>query len=380
MLFGRGEFVMRLFYVSSDRGISLDGTKGASVHLRSLALQFDLLGIEVVLFTARNRRAFKFASNGIKTETMEGISSLRGEATRHGMPDVVLERYSLDSGSGLGFAREIGCPFALEVNAPLVQEATAHRPESVSPLHAEMERELFCCSDLVITVSEPLRSYVASVRGTDSGTVVVRNGSNPKLFWQQPNLFRSNDAPVLVFLGHPKPWHGAKFLVEVLKEVQALKPQAKLVIVGGGPGAEQVRQRAIEGGLESSIQVTGPVPIEEAAKILLSGSISLAPYPALPLFYFCPLKVIDSMMAGVPVVTTAQGDLPEIVGDGGICVSPDDPMAFLEAVMSLVRDPGLARDLGKQAKKRAFQHLTWEKSAREIEGLFSRLVGREHVG
>lgn len=343
---------MKVFLVSGDRGIPPGGTKGASVHLRALAEALTRAGHHLIAFS---RRDGAFPTPLVP---LDGPTSLLDEARRGGPPDVVYERYSLGHLAGLEAARVLGRPLLLEVNAPLVAEASRHRPGTVSATDGDVERRLFSEADVVLAVSEPLRRYVAAIRGSDTGTVVIPNGCDPALF---PHPAPLDDAqPTVVFLGHPRPWHGAERLPGLLAALTAAGSPARLLIIGGGPGAQAVADGVRARGLGHAVEVTGPLPQAEAARRLAEATVAVAPYPTDPFFYFSPLKVVECMAAGLPVVTSDQGDLPGTLGGTGVVVAPDDDRALRDAVLLLLGDAPLRRRLGTAARARALRMFTWD--------------------
>lgn len=352
---------MRIFLVCADSGIPLDGTKGASVHLRSLAEAFHRLGHEVQLFVENTGSAEIEAPYAVRRLEPVALE----EAARSGRPDLVYERYALGHEHGLKWARAMDAPFALEVNAPLVEEASRHRPWSVRPAHADIERRLFRGADLVVAVSEPLRRYVADVRGTADGCVVVRNGCDPSRF-AAPIPPSEDRRETVAFLGHPKPWHGAEELPWLIAELKRRGRDTGLLLIGGGEGAVRVTERALVEGVDDRVQVTGPLSPDEAARRLQGATVGVAPYPPHPFFYFCPLKVVEYMAAGLPLVTTAQGDIPAVVGDAGILAPPGDRTALADAVEAVLANEDLAARLGARGRQRALVHFTWERAAREV--------------
>ena len=164
---------MKILHVCADPGISLDGSKGASVHLRSIASAFADQHQVVVVVRRRSDIDVPFV-----VDSLEDDAPLAAVVDRHGAPDVIYERYSLGHVDGLELARRTGCPFILEVNSPLVAEANRHRPGTVSAGDLDTERRLFREADLVVAVSTPLRDHVASVRGNRPLTV-EHNGFDP---------------------------------------------------------------------------------------------------------------------------------------------------------------------------------------------------------
>ena len=367
---------MRIFQVCADSGIPFDGTKGASVHLRALADALQRRGHEVHVFAA-NPRVSRREGRGIDVRALEP-GSLEDAASRLGQPDFVYERYALGHESGLEFARRIGSPFVLEVNAPLVIEASRHRPHKLRATDGELERRLFRQADVAATVSEPLRRYVAGVRGTDRGTVVVRNGCDPAQVGPPAGL-TSRKPETLVFLGHPKPWHGAERLPRILAELVARGRDVKLLLIGGGSRTQRVVQRARNLGVSDRVEVTGPLSTEDTARRLREGTVAVAPYPPDPFFYFCPLKVMECMAAGLPVVTTAQGDLQEILGDTGVAVAPSDLHAMTDAVEHLLQNEPLRRALGTRARQRALSTFKWSDAVDRLIRAITEITVRQRV-
>jgi glycosyltransferase involved in cell wall biosynthesis len=65
------------------------------------------------------------------------------------------------------------------------------------------------------------------------------------------------------------------------------------------------------------------------------------------------LPPVEAMACGCPVVATTVGSLPEVVGDAGLLVPPQDPQALAGAIRSLLDDDDLCRELGEQGRRRA---------------------------
>jgi glycosyltransferase involved in cell wall biosynthesis len=359
---------MRILQLCADSGIAVDGTKGASIHLRSLAEAF--CGDHDVVVAARRSpdpdTSFPFA-----VERYDGVDSLERIMDVHGVPDVVYERYSLGHVDGMEFAARIDRPFVLEVNSPLVDEARRHRPGSVADADLDAEIRLLRDADLVVTVSEALGAFVAQVRGGRPVTV-QHNGYDPRLFDGEVPL---DPRPTLGFLGHPKPWHGADVLPSVLAALRRRGHDARLLVVGGGPGADSIVEAARSSGVDEHVEVTGALDHSGAIARIRTAWVGLAPYPAAEFFYFSPIKVMEYLAGGVPVVATAVGEVPFLVGDGGVIVPPGDPTALIDAVDELVRDTGHRLALGRAGRARMSRAHTWDAVARRtLEAL--RATGR----
>ena len=87
--------------------------------------------------------------------------------------------------------------------------------------------------------------------------------------------------------------------------------------------------------------------------------------------------VLEAMAAGVPVVASAVGGIPDQIRHGweGILVPPDDPNALGEALGALLRDPACARRLGEAGRRRTQNEFSHETLVRRIEGVYRAAIG-----
>lgn len=352
---------LNIVQINADRGIAPGGTKGAALHLRGVAAGLIACGHSLHTYSRR-------AAVGPFPAPVHPLEDLPG-ATK---PDVVYERYSLGHRRGLDFARSVGVPFVLEVNAPLLDEANTHRPDTVPVGAADIEDELLAAADLVVTVSTALTGWAMAKR--DGPVKTILNGFEPS--WFPPTDRRSQVDARIAFLGHPKPWHGANVLVDLLIDLAALGRRPELLIIGSGEGAEEVVARAEHLGVGDQVSVTGTVDPDRVSLHLATAALGIAPYPRQQPFYFCPLKIIDYLAAGLPVVATAQGDISELVGESGILVEPEDRGALAAAVVELLDDPDRAVAMGLIGRRRAFAGMSWRQVGERTDAALRDLTGR----
>jgi glycosyltransferase involved in cell wall biosynthesis len=345
---------VRIFHLVADRGIAPDGAKGAAVHFRHLHAALAAAGADVVAFASR-----KPADPAAFPGRLLPFDALADEARAGGPPDVVLERYSLGADAGLAFARAAGAVFALEVNAPLVDEARAHRPETVPAGAADVERRLWSEADVVLPVSDPLARLVASVRGRTDGVLTLRNGFESAAFRDPPRSAAAGPRCEIAFLGRPRPWHGAGRLPELVAAMVAAGCDARCVVIGGGEGADALATDAARAGVADRFEFTGDLPHSAAVLRFRRADLAVAPYPPTEPFYFSPLKAVEALAAGVPLVASALGDVPEIVGDAAVLVPAGDDAALLAACLGLAADPARRDELARRGRARAFGSMTW---------------------
>ncbi len=358
--------------ISADRGIAPGSTKGAAQHLRGTAAGLRHRGHRVTTYSAR-RAEGRFPA---PVSPLEALGQIGLDHTPNDHQPIVYERYSLGHLGGLELSRRLGVPFVLEVNAPLVAEASLHRPGTVDSAHATAEAELVAAADLVVVVSGALQDW-AKVRRSGP-TVVIRNGFESAWF-AEPASPESPEYP-LAFIGHPKPWHGADRLIYLLVALAKIGRRPDLLVIGGGPGADALRTAALGAGVGTQLEITGALPPARASSMLASCGIGLAPYRRQDSFYFCPLKVIDYLAAGLPVVATNQGDIARLVDDAGLVVDPDEDDQFVAAVAGLLDNAPARRAMGISGRARAMRSMTWDHVAGRTEAAMVSILAGARVG
>ncbi len=366
---------MKLAYICADRGISLLGHKGASVHLRSLAAALAARGNEVILACRTsegpNQPPPDVAVRVMPASEDEHPKWIR-ELLRESGADVVLERYSLSSGPAAEAARAAGTPFVLEVNAPLVEEAARYRGLRDAETWRAREHAVLASADAVIAVSAGVRNHVVAAGVSAAHVFVVHNGVDLAVFQKatgsaarQPG--RVDNEVVVGFAGSLKPWHGVDVLLQAFAQVPG---RPRLLVVGDGPMRTDLEDLAASLDLTSRVRFAGAVPHAEMPGMLAAMDIGVAPYTAQDGFYFSPLKVAEYLAAGLPVVASDQGDLREIVGDAGVLVPPDDIAALAAALARLCREPALRQTLSAAARVRAAA-FDWFQVAGRVEAVIS---------
>ncbi|ANV84211.1 glycosyl transferase family 1 [Picosynechococcus sp. PCC 7003] len=373
---------MKIAYVCADPGIPVFGCKGASIHVQEMIRAFQNQGATVTLFAARLGGeppadladlpvyCLPKVPKGDLAMREQGLFQqnqiLQDLLTQAAPYDLVYERYSLWSHGGMTFARNRQIPSILEVNAPLIEEQATHRGLINRDLALQVAETVFRGATALIAVSEGVKAYLQQWVPGDH-LFVVPNGVNPDRFSEisQP----SAAMPFTVgFVGSLKPWHGLDCLIEAFAQLRQVVPEARLLIVGDGPQRQALEQAIAQHDLTAQVQWTGAVPPEAVPHWLEQMSVAVAPYPASEDFYFSPLKVVEYMAAGLPVVASRIGQLPEIIDDGvtGILCPPGEPTAFAQALEHLWRSPQQRHQLGTAARTAVFARHTWDHIAAQI--------------
>ena len=365
---------MRILYLCDDRGIPVLGTKGASTHVREITGALAARGHAVTLACAR-------LGEGNPPPAVERILETRvaeaGEVRDlldDTGADVVVERYSLRGTRGLRACQAAGVPLVLEVNAPLVHEASRHRSFRDVDAGLADERELFAGASAVTAVSRALVGYVAAV-APDADVRWVPNGVHVERFDVPPATVAGVDAGATVvgFVGSMKPWHGVVDLVAAFARVAPARPDANLVLVGTGPEEDAVRA-AVPAGLSRRVHLFGSLPHTDVPGVVARFDVAVAPYRPSEDFYFCPLKVLEYLAAGRPVVYPPLGDVPELAGPGGRPFPPGDVGGLAAVLARLLDDPDERGRLARHSREHS-RHWTWDRAAEAVERAVLDVVG-----
>ncbi|WP_315160638.1 glycosyltransferase family 4 protein [Corynebacterium durum] len=354
---------MHIAYVCLDPGIPVFGTKGASVHIQEVVREYRRRGHDVTVYATRrgsdvpdDLAELRIVDVPITTRDEEereraqqAASASVSDMVRAGGYDLVYERYSLFS----TVIAECGVPGILEVNAPLIDEQRTHRVLVDEQAADAALQEQVQAALATICVSDPVRDWViARTEGTRVFT--VPNGVNVHRITPQPE---SPGAPVVTFVGTLKPWHGVDVLLRA--RAQAHKDW-QLRIIGDGPMRAELDDLARSLGID--VDFRGAVAPDAIPQHMAGTAIGVAPYPAMDTDsdqYFSPLKVYEYMAAGLPVVASRVGQLPEIMGESAYLVPPSDPEALAEALDALVANPVERAQVGSDNRRQAEREHSW---------------------
>lgn len=345
---------MRVASVNQDAGIGPAREKGAAVHLAALRTALSELGADVLPLD----------------EPDDGrlLAQLAAARVDRGL-DLVYERYALGRTAACRFALEHGLPFALEVNAPLVEEARRYRGRAADPADERAEELLFSSASCVYAVSEPLARH-ARERGARR-VEVCPNGVDAQRFRPRADDgLRSELVPpgrvAVGFHGRLRPWHGFELLAGAL--ARALRAGAPLHLVTAGVGD-------FAGALADRVPSAAHthfdwVPHDEVARVVACFDVLPLAYPPDAPLYFSPLKLAEGMAVGAVPVAPDAGDWCRLLEHrrNALLYPLGDERALADALGELARDAHLRARLGAAARETALG-LSWRSVAERVLGL-----------
>lgn len=402
-------------YLCNDLGIPLDGTKGASEHVRAITRALSSAERKVFVLAPRGRLPGDHPAEQIESpcgsETRRLADDIRSWLALNEAPagmaaefaqiaydaqlaralidtdqaprvDVVVERLSLFSAAGLAFARHRGATYLIEMNSPMAKEAATFRDAGLNALAQRIEAATLRGADAVMTVSEELRHYVINSVGVAADRVVtVPNGVELDLFSQQHDRIAARndarvprDAVVFGFVGSLKSWHGVDVLLKAFGESVHEVPNCHLLIAGEGRSIQSLQAISEEHGISDRVTWLGGVAHAAIPRVLAAMDVAVAPYLPLETFYFSPLKLYEYMASGLCVIASRAGQISELIDDGhnGLLAQAGDVASLTTAMVRAGRDPALRARLGAKAQQ-AVQHCSWSQTASQIVEIARRV-------
>ncbi len=178
-------------------------------------------------------------------------------------------------------------------------------------------------------------------------------------------LARLPDKPFLLFVGALGRLKGLPVLLDAYRRL----PEAPPLVIIGYPMPETPE---LLRDLPPNVEVLGQWPPDA---VRLAWGRALAAIAPSVCQEACPTVIIEAMAAGVPVVASRIGGIPDLVaaGETGLLVEPGDPRALAQAIGALVDDPARALALGSAAATRATQ-FTASVIVPRIEEIYQQLV------
>jgi glycosyltransferase involved in cell wall biosynthesis len=140
--------------------------------------------------------------------------------------------------------------------------------------------------------------------------------------------------------------------VDVLLEALARAPELRADVAGDGPARESLERLAASLGVDDRVRFRGRLEAADVRDSMRAAAVVVVPSRW---YENMPITVLESFAAGVPVVASGLGGIPELIEDGrdGMLVPAEDPMALAQSLRSMTSDPGRAFTMGAAARAKA---------------------------
>jgi len=237
-------------------------------------------------------------------------------------------------------------------------------------------------SEAVVAVSKTLYRRVTAMQIPERRVFLIPNSVDVNLF--NPSVDKKtlkemlglSSEPLIVYVGilYHHEVVNLKILVEMMKHVVKEIPEARLMVIGRGPGLDSLRRWAQRNKSEKNIILVhdkfGFIPRNEMPKFLGAADVAINLLNSQYLYYHAcsPQSLFEYMAMRLPIVASNVGEAREALKKGGgILVSGEEPEDYADAVVKVLKNPKLSNKLANEARRRAVQFYSDEVLAARFE-------------
>jgi glycosyltransferase involved in cell wall biosynthesis len=285
-------------------------------------------------------------------------------------------------------------PPARLAGVPLVVAAIRDTCDELTPAQRGVQRLACRLADAIVVNAEAIKERLTRDGYGSERIVVIPNGVDLSRFGRAHDpgglhreLGLSPDAPLVAVFARLTPVKGIEYFLEAAASVTTRFPEARFLVVGEGrdmldgvrvPGSYErdMKAHAARLGLGARVVFTGLR--QDVPEMLKEVTVSVLP----SLHEGLSNAVLESMAAGVPVVATTTGGIPEAVADGvtGLLVPPRDSGALAQAIGRLLGDRVRAARLGQAGRQRVIDRFSNEQMVGRTERFYLERLARKGWG
>jgi glycosyltransferase involved in cell wall biosynthesis len=229
---------------------------------------------------------------------------------------------------------------------------------------------------MIVTTGEALKRQLVEVNGFDPARLAsVPTGIDAARFRPgaraaaRSALRLPAERSLVGIVATLRSWKGHRYLIEALAQ---LPETVELVIVGDGPMRETLRSQIDTLGLGKRVHAPGQqadvVPWLHALDIFALPSYANEGVPQ---------ALVQAMLCGLPCITTHVGSIAELARHDAtaLIVPPRDAHALAAAIVRLLENEGLRRELGEAARKHCVENFSYERMLDRMEAVFAAVCG-----
>jgi glycosyltransferase involved in cell wall biosynthesis len=238
--------------------------------------------------------------------------------------------------------------------------------------YADLARAHAHRADAVVAVSKYTASQIAARLDIPRASISISSPAAPR--WRPNDRYEAR-GPIL-FMGTIEPRKNVGLLLDAYERLLASLPDAPALTLAGKltPACEPLAARLAKPPLAGRATHLGYVSGGHREELFRSASMLVL--PSVDEGFGMP--ALEAMATGIPAVVSNRGALPEIAGDAGLYVEPDDAAGLAEAMSRVLKEPALASRMIATGLERA-RLFTWEASAANVRRAYESAIERRRA-
>ena len=184
--------------------------------------------------------------------------------------------------------------------------------------------------------------------------------------------------PLVLYIGQ---LHGAQYAHLFIKAANIVLhkyPNVIFMIVGHGFRENHLRELTWQLGIEDKVIFTGGVSHEEVPYYIASADICVASFEDTPVSRCkSPLKIVEYLASGKPIVASNVGEVRRMVGGVGILVEPNSAKSLAEGILFLLENEDLRKKMGERARRRAERKYNWSYTADSLLSAYYKILNNQ---
>jgi glycosyltransferase involved in cell wall biosynthesis len=234
-------------------------------------------------------------------------------------------------------------------------------------------RAIFSLPDILVVLGTTSKNEFEEI-GITRRLVIIPNAIDVSVYQRKPNLRHTGKVQRLVYLGRLDREKGILEAIDaicILRSIEKFR-DIELRIAGSGPAREEIEKRVAKLGIDSCVNLVGPLTGTAKVDFLQDADLFLFPSYHEGL----PYAVLESLAAGTPVIASRVGDIPDVVIDGvhGVLIRPKEPDEIVRAVIKLGQSQDALRTMSEDCMRWASQRLEIKYQAKQFEDLYENLL------
>ncbi len=371
---------IKIFYLISRLDIG-----GAEKQLLNLASNLDKEKYEICVgyFEGKGELRKEFQRNGIKTKKFR-FKGLWDISIWYDLyQDMKANKYDIVHTHG--FKADLWGAITARLSGVPIVISTVHNQEQYlkNPIIKLLEKWIISSlDDIVIAISDGVKRFLINTSGIPEKKIErIYYGINTS----DINIDKDKDIrqefgidkeTLLVgCIGRLVKQKGHRYLIQAVKKVIEKNPKTKFFIIGRGKLEKNLKNMVKSSNLDSSVIFTG---FREDVYSLID-KLDLIVMPSL--WEGLGVALLEALALGKPIVAAAVGGIPEVIRDKetGVLVAAKDAEALAKAIIKLLQEPALAKELGKKGSAMISEQFTINRMVKEVDRIYSRAINRKLI-